>query len=288
MITDNMEQLDMTYDSNYYVVSARIEVYILIILPLPRPRRENTVMKKTSKIIVTIMLLFTMVLSTIAAPVTTEAASPKPAKVTISSVTRNINKAKITVKFKSVKKATGYQVAYKKSTSKKYTVKTTKKTSYTIKASNTATYNIKVRAYHKSNGKTYYGNWSAIKTVNKHTHNWKPVYKTVVDQEAYDEQVPTGEYQTKTEKRMYASAYAKNPETGMYTDYVCDIDITGMNAADAKAYVESMGYRIGNVWSDYVTVTDYDNPIYKTVHHDAVTHKELTGYKCSCGKTKSK
>lgn len=106
-------------------------------------------------------------------------------------------------------------------------------------------------------------------------HKWYDHYKTitVVDQEAYDEQVPTGEYQTKTEKRMYASAYGKNPETGIST-YVCDIDITGMNSADAREYVRGMGYTIGNTWSDYVTVTDYDNPIYKTVHHDAVTHTE--------------
>lgn len=122
-------------------------------------------------------------------------------------------------------------------------------------------------------------------------HKWIDHYKTitVVDQEAYDEKTPTGEYQTKLEKRMYAAAYAKNPETGMYSDYVCDIDVTGMNAADARAYVRSMGYEIGNTWSDYVTVTDYDNPIYKTVHHDAVTHTErvIDYTDCSvCGKHK--
>lgn len=244
-------------------------------------------MKKITKQIITIVTIITMILTTIATPVVAEAASSKPAKVTVKSVTRNASKAKITVKFKSVKNATGFEVAYKKSTAKKYTIKTTKKTSYAIKASNTATYKIKVRAYRKSGKKTYHGKWSAVKTVKKHTHTWKPVYKTVVDKKAWDEQVPTGEYQTKTEKRMYASAYAKNPETGMST-YVCDIDVTGMNAADARAYVYNMGYIIGNVWSDYVTVTDYDNPIYKTVHHKTVTHKELTGYKCSCGKTKSK
>ncbi|MDE5966431.1 MAG: hypothetical protein K2G89_06325 [Lachnospiraceae bacterium] len=106
-------------------------------------------------------------------------------------------------------------------------------------------------------------------------HMWYDHYKTitVVDQEAYDEKTPTGEYQTKTEKHMYASAYTKNPETGMNT-YVCDIDVTGMNVADARAYLKSMGYDMGNTWSDYVTVTDYDNPIYNTVHHDAVTHTE--------------
>ncbi|MBD5097164.1 MAG: hypothetical protein HDT40_09265 [Lachnospiraceae bacterium] len=106
-------------------------------------------------------------------------------------------------------------------------------------------------------------------------HNWYDHYKTitVVDQEAYDEKTPTGEYQTKLEKRIYASAYTKNPETGMST-YVCDIDVTGMNTADARAYLKSMGYDMGSTWSDYVTVTDYDNPIYKTVHHDAVTHTE--------------
>lgn len=148
-----------------------------------------------------------MMLAVFASPVTAEVASSKSEKITITSITCNVSEAKITVKFKSVKKATGYQVAYKKSTAKKYTIKTTKKTSYTIKASNTARYKIRVRAYRKSNGKTYYGSWSAVKTVKKHTHNWKPVYKTVVDQEAYDEQVPTGEYYTKLEQHKYASAY---------------------------------------------------------------------------------
>lgn len=256
-------------------------------------------MKKLTNHIITVVTILIMVLAAIADPITAEAAeitiSQKPAKVTITSVTRDTGKAKITVKFKSVKSATvynimptGYQVAYKKSTAKKYIVKTTKKASYTIKASNNSTYKVKVRAYRKSGNKTYYGKWSAIKTVKKHTHNWKPVYKTIVDQEAYDEQVPTGEYQTKLEKHMYASAYTKNPETGMYDYYVGVIDVTGMNDADTREYVYSMGYMIGNTWCDYVTVTDYDNPIYKTIHHDAVTHQELTGYKCSCGKTKSK
>lgn len=122
-------------------------------------------------------------------------------------------------------------------------------------------------------------------------HKWYDHYKTitVVDQEAYDEEIPTGEYYTKTEKRMYASAYAKNPETGIYSDYVGVIDVTGMKAADAEAYVRSMGYVIGNTWCDYVSVTDYDNPIYETVHHDAVTHTErvLDYTDCSvCGAMK--
>ncbi|MCM1162009.1 MAG: hypothetical protein NC412_12385 [Roseburia sp.] len=107
-------------------------------------------------------------------------------------------------------------------------------------------------------------------------HKWKDHYMTitVVDQEAYDEKIPTGEYYTTLEEHTYASAYAENPETGMYTDYVCDVDVTGMKASDAREYVKSMGYRIGNTRITYETVPDYDNPIYEIVHHDAVTHTE--------------
>lgn len=120
--------------------------------------------------------------------ITAEAATTKPAKVTISSVTRPSNNKTITVKFKKVSKATGYQIAYKKTTAKSYTTKKTTKTTYKLSVTASADYQVKVRAYRKSGSKTVYGAWSAVKTV-KHNHSYTkkvsanstktPVYKTV-------------------------------------------------------------------------------------------------------------
>lgn len=128
--------------------------------------------------------------------ITAEAATTKPAKVTISSVTRPSNNKTITVKFKKVSKATGYQIAYKKTTAKSYTTKKTTKTTYKLSVTASADYQIKVRAYRKSGSKTVYGAWSAVKTV-KHNHSYTkkvsanstktPVYKTVTTYE--DEEV---------------------------------------------------------------------------------------------------
>lgn len=245
-------------------------------------------MKKLTKHIITVVTIITMILTTIATPIAAEAASPKPAKVTVKSVTRSLNKSSITVKFKSVKRATGYQIAYKKSTAKNYTIKTMKKTSYTIKASNTATYKIKVRAYRKSGKKTYYGKWSAVKTVQKHTHSYKPVYKTVIDKKAWDEKVFTGEYYTTLERHLYS--YAMSNE-GFNSKILYTVDITGMSREQLRQYERDHNLKsdcLDACWVDYIEVPDYNNPIYTTIHHDAVAHQELTGYKCLCGKTKSK
>lgn len=248
-------------------------------------------MKKLVKHISIFMLVFAMIL-TATTPVAVEAATVKPAKVKIKSVTRNLDKSTITIKFKSVKKATGYQVAYKKSTAKKYTIKTTKKTSKTISVSNTATYKIKVRAYRKVNGKKYYGKWSAVKTVKKHTHSWTPVYKTVVDKEAYDEKVPTGEYYTKREMHKYALATIDVGITGLdniqYYKNNKYIDITDWTQEQRAACIKEYNLMsLSSFYTDYLEVPNYDNPIYETVHYDAVTHQEIDHYECSCGRTKA-
>ena len=126
-------------------------------------------------------------------------------------------------------------------------------------------------------------------TTPTHEHNWIPITKTVhhdatghyekvqtgtktvVDEAAYDEQVDTGE--------------------GVYKCLKC-----GFTTDD----VIKIGVHVGDEGSNYTVV-----PVYKTVHHDAVTHEEpvytqkwvqdkaaydetvITGYKCSiCGATK--
>lgn len=101
----------------------------------------------------------------------------------------------------------------------------------------------------------------------EHTHNWVAVTetRTVVDQAAYDEQVPI------TEMRAHEICNQ------------CGADIT----ADPNAHNNQhlLNYESGGwhtEWREEVTG-------YQTVHHDAVTHTEtvITGYRCStCGATK--
>lgn len=121
----------------------------------------------------------------------------------------------------------------------------------------------------------------------EHKHEWVAQYKTVtvpekghneqvLVQAAYDEQVPI------TEMKAYS----------ICND--CGADITGNTSAHMKDHMindtGNGGYH--TEWRETVVG-------YKTVHHDAVyetryvvdspatTKQELTGYKCSCGKTKA-
>lgn len=101
----------------------------------------------------------------------------------------------------------------------------------------------------------------------EHTHNWVAVTetRTVVDQPAYDEQVPI------TEMRAHEICNQ------------CGADITADPNAHSNQHLlnyESGGWH--TEWREEVTG-------YQTVHHDAVTHTETvtTGYRCStCGATK--
>ena len=102
----------------------------------------------------------------------------------------------------------------------------------------------------------------------EHTHDWVAVTetRTVVDQPAYDEQVPITE--------MVAWEKCDN----------CGADITadpsGHNKTEMLAGTGKYGWH--TEWKEVVTG-------YQTVHHDAVTHTETvtTGYRClTCGATK--
>ena len=103
----------------------------------------------------------------------------------------------------------------------------------------------------------------------EHTHNWVAVTetRTVVDQPAYDEQVPV------TEMKEHEICNQ------------CGADLTGL---DIDAHFQNSYFNGGNCggfhseWREEVTG-------YQTVHHDAVTHTETvtTGYRCStCGARK--
>lgn len=107
-------------------------------------------------------------------------------------------------------------------------------------------------------------------------HKWREVYSTttVVDQEAWNENTPTGEYYTKLEEHLYSYAMSKDdfPSKILYT-----VDITGMSREQLRQYEIDHNIKsncLDACWSDYIEVPDYNNPIYTTVHHDAVTHTE--------------
>ncbi|MCR5544298.1 MAG: DUF6273 domain-containing protein [Eubacterium sp.] len=104
------------------------------------------------------------------APTTTPSSDEvtKPTKVIINTA-KNVKKNRLTLKWKKIKDAKGYQVQYalnKKFTKSKKT-KTTTKISYTIKKlKKKKTYYVRVRAYTKdSSGKKVYGKWSKVKKV---------------------------------------------------------------------------------------------------------------------------
>lgn len=107
-------------------------------------------------------------------------------------------------------------------------------------------------------------------------HKWHEIYSTttVVDQEAWDETTPTGEYYTTLEKHLYS--YAMSNE-GFNSKILYTVDITDMSREQLRQY--EIGHNLKSncldaCWSDYIEVPDYNNPIYTTVHHDAVTHTE--------------
>lgn len=114
-------------------------------------------------------------------------------------------------------------------------------------------------------------NTTATTNPAEHTHNWVAVTetRTVVDQPAYDEQVPI------KEMREFAICSA------------CGEDLTNMDdaALSNHLYNHMINGENGGYFSDWREVVTG----YQTVHHDAVTHTETvtTGYRCStCGATK--
>lgn len=107
-------------------------------------------------------------------------------------------------------------------------------------------------------------------------HKWHEIYSTttVVDQEAWDETTPTGKYYTTLEKHLYS--YAMSNE-GINSKILYTVDITGMSREQLRQYEIDHNLKsncLDACWSDYIEVPDYNNPIYTTVHHDAVTHTE--------------
>lgn len=118
----------------------------------------------------------------------------------------------------------------------------------------------------------------------KHEHTWTDVYKTVVDKEAYDEQVLVG-YQKKQVYHQWAVPVKEDT-----WEQLPKIDIAGWTNEQIDQYEKDHGLLSGCLagwWEEYEMVDDPTKPIYNTVHHDAVTHQELDYTYCTgCGKRK--
>ena len=157
----------------------------------------------------------------------------------------------------------------KADTSNKSNVSESKKDNTTSTSSNSNKNNTSSSKPSNSSSNNNSGSNSSSSKPAEHTHDWVAVTetRTVVDQAAYDEQVPV------TEMREHEICSS------------CGADLTG---TDASAHVyqhmingdDKGGWH--SEWREEVTG-------YQTVHHDAVTHTETVnnGYKCSiCGATK--
>lgn len=110
-------------------------------------------------------------------------------------------------------------------------------------------------------------------------HKWHEVYSTttIVDQEAWDETTPTGEYYTKLEEHWYSYALDPEMDENCRNKILYTADITGMSREQRRQYEIDHNLKSGCLdafWTDWIEVPDYNNPIYTTVHHDAVTHTE--------------
>ena len=103
-------------------------------------------------------------------PTTKPSDSSKPAAVKIKNA--NVKKNKVTVYFKKVNNASGYEVRYskdskfKKNVKKKLVSSKVSKTTITLKKSYKKCF-IRMRAYTKKNGKKIYGNWGNAFAISK-------------------------------------------------------------------------------------------------------------------------
>jgi hypothetical protein len=88
----------------------------------------------------------------------------KPGAAAIKSV--KAKKRSLTVKYKTVKNATQYQIAVQKKGAKKWKLYISKKLSKKVtKLAKGKKYNVKVRGVTREDVDTYYGKWSKTKTV---------------------------------------------------------------------------------------------------------------------------
>lgn len=103
-------------------------------------------------------------------PTTKPSDNSKPAAVKIKNA--NVKKNKVTVYFKKVNNASGYEVRYskdskfKKNVKKKLVSSKVSKTTITLKKSYKKCF-IRMRAYTKKNGKKIYGNWGNAFAISK-------------------------------------------------------------------------------------------------------------------------
>ena len=124
-------------------------------------------MRRTSKILLSSILALAIAAALLPVFGTqTVYAASKPGRVTVSSVKANSTTA-LTVKWKKVSRAKGYQIRYstRSSMSGAKRIFSTKRGSKIKKLKAGTKYYVQVRAYKKSGGKKVYGKWSKKKSV---------------------------------------------------------------------------------------------------------------------------
>lgn len=127
--------------------------------------------------ITSILVVFSLLLSTTAVSFASTSTKYTPAKVVTTSVKFNSNN-ELVVKWKKVNKnCSGYQIQYADNVAFKNANKvnlksknTTSKKIKNIKNVNDSLHFVHVRAYNKVKGKVYYGKWSAVKCVDTKSH----------------------------------------------------------------------------------------------------------------------
>ena len=126
----------------------------------------------------------------------------------------------------------------------------------------------------------------AVVAASGHEHELTPVYKTVVDREAYDEQVIV-DYLWKYQYHVWAAMVRESDFAFLgYVDKWNAEENRGWTFEEERAFEEEHGLITGCLGSwhdDYEFVRDYTQPLYETRHYDAITHQEVDYYICSCG-----
>lgn len=127
----------------------------------------------------------------------------------------------------------------------------------------------------------------------KHTHTWKPIYKTITEKKTIKAKVKTGKYKTKEGMRYISTEYYKTkPGVPLQNQKLKGnkVDITNWSEKHKRKYEKEHNLQEHCLDAFVYIWTKYKVAIYETVNREVVAYrKELKYYRCSvCRETKSK
>lgn len=244
-------------------------------------------------------LLAAILSFTLLCPVTAEAASKKPAKVTLSSAKSNAP-GSVTVTYKKAKKATGYQILF--ATDKKF--KKNKKTVNSAKLAVTKTglkkgtaYYVKVRAVNKVKKKKYYGAYSkvrSVKTLKTVTVGTAKISSVTTTKRSDSQSNINVSWGAVANAQAYQVQYSTTSKfaSGVATRTVKTVKDTYAGTPGKTYYVRVRGvnntYKVYGKWSGTKSIKSY-----KETHQHSYTKSVVTApscttagryrYTCSCG-----